>query len=642
MNYVHKILLPFIEKHNLLYKIITIVILVIIGYITYHNIFDNSFHFDDSVWRQLDQVINEDYIGLFDFNFFRVLPFSTFIYNYHVYGEDTSGYFYFNLSVHISNALLCFTLLLLIFKAPIIKDKQIAIYAPILAFLGALIFLTHPIQTQAVAYIYQRLASMAAFFYLSSCVLYLSFRLSENYYKKIIFLILLVFSFVLAIFTKENTFTLPITIVIFELVLFHKQIKIKPRQIVILVSIFVALVVLAQIGLGFDQMFKPQKSPYDDIISSENYFLTQFRVISTYWRLLILPYGQHLDHYFPLSESFFELWTILGFLFNLLVISIGFLTLKKHPIISLGIFWFYTTLLIESSVIPIRDVIFEHRLYLPIFGFVLIVLYIVFEFINKKYFEYILLLLIAITLLYSYLSYQRNRVWQNDGTLWTDTIRKSPLNSRAWNNRGLYFFKKEKYDVAIYNFSKSIELRPTYSEPYSNRGTAYFYIGQYMKSLQDMNKSIELNPKKPDLYMNRSNVHIILKDYKSAIKDIKFLQNSQPEEPHSYSALARCHRELGNWDEAIINYKKFLEFVPNNISAYINLSICYTIIDSLDQAISTYDRGINANPNSIELMIRKADLLLQTGKKQEAKQLLQKIRELEPDYPGLAQKLSEF
>jgi tetratricopeptide (TPR) repeat protein len=609
MQFVDTKILPLIEKHKLLFKIFSIIVFIIVGFVTYHNIFDNSFHFDDSVWRQLDQVQNYDYKGLLDFNIFRIIPFATFIHNYHHFGEETAGYYYINLAIHIFNTIFVFSLLLMIFKVPALKDKEISRYASIIAFFGALIFLTHPIQTQAVAYIYQRLASMAAFFYLSSCVLYLSFRISKSLSKKIIYFILLIIAFIMGLFSKENTFTLPVTLAVFELFLMHKNIKIRPVSIILTIILIIALVFLADLLLGFEIIFSPQKSPYDDIITSDNYLLTQFRVISTYWRLLFLPYGQHLDYYFPLSESFFETWTFLGFLFNLLIIGIGLITLKKHPLISIGIFWFYITLLIESSVIPIKDVIFEHRLYLPMFGFILIIMYLMFEFVNKKYILYIIIFLISVNSLYSYLSYQRNRVWQNDGTLWTDTIRKSPQNSRAWNNRGLYFLKNNKYEIAIKNFSQAINLKPQYTEPYSNRGTAYFYIGQYQKSLQDMNKSIELDPNIPDIYMNRSNVHMILNDFESAIKDLNILLKKKPNEPHAYMGLARCYRELKNWKKAIMNYEKYLEFEPNSVPSYINLAICYVYVDSTDKAITTIERGLKANPNDPKLLSRKTELL---------------------------------
>ncbi len=642
MEYGSKKILPFIRENGLIYKVCSVIILIIVGYLSYNNIFDNSFHFDDSVWKTLDQVQNKDYLGLFDFNVFRVIPFATFTHNYHLFGTETSGYFIINLTIHIINSILCFSFLLLLFKTPTFKEEKISYYAPIIALFGALIFLAHPIQTQAVAYVYQRLASMAAMFYLATCVFYLSARLSDKKFKKIIYFILVFISFILALFTKENSFTLPLMIGLFEVILINREIKIKPYLIIILLLLIAALFLLVNFALGFENIFFEQETTYGDRISSENYLLTQFRVINTYWRLLFLPYGQHLDYYFPLSESIFDFHTLSAFLIHLIILSIAVYTLRKHRLISFGIIWFYLTLLIESSIIPIRDVIFEHRLYLPIVGFIMIIMYLAFKFLNKKHLDYVIIFFIALTVFYSYLTYQRNRVWQNEGTLWTDSIRKSTMNSRAWNNRGLYFLKNDKYEVAIHNFTKSIELKPTYVEPYSNRGTAYFFLQKYSKSLDDFNKCIELDPSIPDTYLNRSNIHMVLNDYKAAIKDLNILKIRRPDDSYSYMGLARCYRELKNWDKAIENYEKYLEFDKKSIPTYINLAICYSIIDSIDKSIDTYSKGIENNPDNPKLMFRKADLLMQIGRHQESYELFLKVKEIDPNYKGLNERIDSF
>jgi protein O-mannosyl-transferase len=635
LNYINKIIIPYLENRIFLFNVLTMVLLIIVGFLTYHNIFDNSYHFDDSVWKTLDQVVNEDYVGLFDFNVFRVIPFATLTHNFHFFGEETAGYYYVNLIIHILNAFLCFIFIQLILRTPALKDNKIAKYAPLIAFFGAMIFLTHPIQTQAVSYIYQRLASIAAFFYIATCILYLSFRLSSVTYKKINYLALGIFTLILGLFSKENTFTLPLTIACIEFFLMHRRFKVKIWLIIVFIAIIAGLILLAKYALGFDIIFMEQKSPYDEIITSENYLLTQFRVVWTYWRLLFLPYGQHLDYYYPLSESFFEFWTFFAFIMHIFVIVIGVLAYKKHRLVSFGIFWFYITLLVESSVIPIRDVIFEHRLYLPIIGFILIVLYLIFYLSNKKIMDYVVIFLVVIITLYSYLSYQRNIVWHNDGTLWTDSVRKSPENSRAWNNRGLYFLKKDQHEIAIKNFSKAIELKPNYAEPYSNRATSLFFIQEYERSLSDFNKCIEINPKIPDIYANRANVFMILNDYKSAIDDLNRVKNSQPDDPYSYIGLARSYREINDYPNAIVNYEKFLELDPKNIPSYINLAICYSLVDSIDKSIETLDRGLAINHDNTKLLFNKAKILLKHGRNEEATGVLNKIREIEPNYPGL-------
>lgn len=642
INITQEYILPFINEHKGLYKLFSVIILIIVGFLAYQNIFDNTFHFDDSVWRTLKEVNEKDYEGLFEFSAFRIIPFATFTHNYHAFGDETAGYYYVNLSIHIINSILIFFLLYMIMRTPVIKETRIAKYSPLIALFGALIYLTHPIQTQAVAYVYQRLASIAAMFYFLTCLMYLLARSRKKIFHKLIFYFLTLIALIGAIFSKENTFTLPVTIVFFEVFLLNKNIKINIGYVLGILLIIVILAGAAISLLGLDIIFMTQTNTYGETITSENYLLTQFKVISKYWRLLFLPYGQHLDHYITLSDSFFEINTLLGFLFNLAIIVSAILLYKKHRLLSFGIFWIYITLSIESSIIPIRDVMFEHRLYIPMFGFVLIVLYLLFMIFSRKYLDYLILFLIALIAFYSYLTYQRNRVWQNDGTLWTDSVRKSPKNSRARNNRGLYFMKEEKFKVAIHDFTKAIELNPTYSEPYSNRGTAYFFIKDYYKSLADLNKCIEIDPDIAETYLNRSNIHMVLGDYKSAINDLRTLLKMDENESYAYLGLARSYRKMKDWKAAIQNYEEYVDRAPHNIPVYLNLSLCYQKIDSNEKALETLSKGIEENPKNARLHFRKAEILRSMKRHQEAFVEYMEVKRLQPNYPELNNRLKMY
>ena len=104
-------------------------------------------------------------------------------------------------------------------------------------------------------------------------------------------------------------------------------------------------------------------------ISSMHYLLTQFRVMVTYIRLLFLPLNQNLDYDYPISKSLFELPALISFLFLITILFFAKRLFSKYRLVSFSIFWFFLTLLPESSLFPIKDVIFEHRLYLPLVGY---------------------------------------------------------------------------------------------------------------------------------------------------------------------------------------------------------------------------------------------------------------------------------
>ena len=112
------------------------------------------------------------------------------------------------------------------------------------------------------------------------------------------------------------------------------------------------------------------------VVSRGDYFLTQMRVIATYIRLLFLPVNQNLDYDYPVYNSMANPGVFLSVLLHLYLIGLAVYLFKQSRktgsgillLISFGITLFYLTLSVESSIIPISDVIFEHRLYLPSVG----------------------------------------------------------------------------------------------------------------------------------------------------------------------------------------------------------------------------------------------------------------------------------
>jgi len=124
-------------------------------------------------------------------------------------------------------------------------------------------------------------------------------------------------------------------------------------------------------------------------ITARSYLYTSFNVIWTYIRLLFLPINQNLDYDYPIAKTLFELPTILSFAGHLAIIAaaLWLYRTKKWPLIPFGVAWFYIGLSPVQSFVPIVDVIFEHRLYMPSIGFfiVFIVLYeAVFDWIDKR------------------------------------------------------------------------------------------------------------------------------------------------------------------------------------------------------------------------------------------------------------------
>ena len=159
-------------------KPLSIILIACLGIIVYSNTFHCPFHFDDNVYIVDNSSIEniQDPLNIWKFYPCRFVTFFSIALNYHYHGFNVIGYHIFNLAVHLGSAILVWWLTLLTFTTPVMKKERITGHAGLIALFAGLVFVSHPIQTEAVTYIWQRVASLAALFYLASLCLYVKSR----------------------------------------------------------------------------------------------------------------------------------------------------------------------------------------------------------------------------------------------------------------------------------------------------------------------------------------------------------------------------------------------------------------------------------------------------------------------------------
>jgi tetratricopeptide (TPR) repeat protein len=440
-------------------------------------------------------------------------------------------------------------------------------------------------------------------FYLLSVALYIKARIAD---KKQPFRYMLytaaAFAGICAMVTKENAFTLPVSIIMVELCFFQtKKLQINFSNFK-LIAISAALLIFIVWVLNKFQAVMLQPVPPTKInefrtITPLDYLFTQFSVIVKYIQLLILPINQHLDYDFPLAESFFNIGTILCFLFLCLLVWLGFYSYSKNRIIAFGIFWFFITLAIESSIVPIADLIFEHRTYLPSFGFFIIMSYGIYYLLWNKHKTVAIALCILIIGANSLATYSRNKVWIDDETLLQDEVEKSPGKSRPHYNRGLNFAEKNNYDSAIVEYNKAIDIQPKLAEALCNRGIAYQKLNNYKQALSDYNTSIERDNKLVEGYYNRGNIYSRTGKPELALADLNKALTLKSDYYLALSERGNVYYQLKKYDSALIDFEKTLVLNPNEYTVYCNRGNVYSDLGQYDKAISDYNVYINKTPD---------------------------------------------
>jgi hypothetical protein len=519
--------LPTNNKYNLLF----ILAIFITGVIAYSNSFDCSFHFDDgNVFNNISisdtggSASIGEWLRLFPN---RPIGILTFAINYNIHKLDLWGYHLVNLIIHLINAFLVWWLTWLTLSTPVMKSAEISKQKSMMAFLTSMLFVTHPLATQSVTYIVQRFASLAALFYLLSLILFVQGKLWQGDKNTPWFLFGgSIVCAALGMLTKEIVFTLPFAIILYDYCFLKTvpwKLEIKDKGLIIsfIMLVFFILLFLRSHLLNIFETV-PSNQGYTYSISMKEYFLTQFSVILTYIRLFILPVNQNFDYDYPLSTSFFQLKTFFSFSLLLGILATGILMFKRYRLISFGIFWFFLTMSVESSIIPIsQNVIFEHRTYLPGFGFFLVLTGAFFYFFKERYLKYAVIIILTIVSINTVLTYQRNNVWKNEYTLWADCVKKSPDKERPNENFGFALYTDGRIEEAIDHYNKAIRLTPNYAGVYNNRGAAYVKLAQYQLAIENYNQAISLKQDYIQAYSNRGVAYFLQGNNELGCRDVQ-------------------------------------------------------------------------------------------------------------------------
>lgn len=630
-------------------------VLFIWGSLIYLNSLHGPFLFDDLPFI----VFNPDIKNIFDINAIwqaselgrpsRFLSFFSFALNYHFHRLDVFAYHVVNLMVHLVNSFLVYWMSRLIFFSPRLKGWKIAEDRGWISFWASVLFLVHPVQTEAVSYITQRFASLATMFYLGSVCFYMKGRITSH--GKATYFLFSAIAAVFSMFTKETALTLPFAVILVEMCFF------PGRNLTRWWWVGLPFICVIPAMFGFDAMrilsieHASSGSHVGDLINWKSYLLTQFRVVLTYIRILLFPFNQNLLYDFPVSKGLLEPKTLLSFLSLLSVFYFGIRIFSRHVLISFGIFWFFLTLLVESSVIPIRHVIFEHRVYLPSVGF--FIGFVSALFIGLKHRTLRVTLIFTMAVIFSFLTFQRNKVWQDDILLWSDVVKKSPgqlkgylnlgvaytergqfdqavetysrllemaVNAEAFGNRGNVYNRMGQYDLAIQDYKKALAIKPQSSQIHSNRGDAYFGLGRYDLAMEDYNQAIQLNPKYVAAYVGRALVHQKMGHDDLAIKDFDAATEINPHLIDPYNSKGALYYSKGQYHMASENYAKVIHINPGYVNAYINRAACHSQLGLLEAALSDYDKARELDWDNGQIYYNRGIVLQKMGQAEKARE----------------------
>jgi tetratricopeptide (TPR) repeat protein len=294
------------------------------------------------------------------------------------------------------------------------------------------------------------------------------------------------------------------------------------------------------------------------------------RVFLTFLRLLVVPIHQNLDYDYPASTG---LWgpplTLVGLCVLLGLSALVFQVRRNFPLVAFGLAWVLITFSVNLA--PRSNVIFEHKLYLISFGFILAVAAALSKAVANR--RRLLMIFGCMAVVLGLISFERNKVWADELTLWKDSLKNSPQKARVNANLGRVYGTLGQLDQAVYYLSRAIAINPD-NISYENRGVIYSLQGRYSRALEDLNISIKMDPGYFPTYVKRSWVLQKQGQYNAALMDLDHAIQAGPYFTDAYIERGMLLAQIGQLRQAAMDFQKVLDIDPYNQQAASARSYC--------------------------------------------------------------------
>jgi tetratricopeptide (TPR) repeat protein len=538
--------------------------------------------------------------------------------NHAISGENTWSYHLFNLAVHILAALLLFGILRRSLLFDGIPDACGAA-APSLAFACALLWALHPLQTGAVTYIIQRCESLMGLFFLATFYFAIRGWQSGSAAR---WHLAAIAAFLLGVGSKEVIVAAPFLLFLYDLVFVHRN----PREVVkgapllyggLLAGLLLLAVQVAAGGTSSSGTGNITFSPLD-------YWLTQPQVIIHYLTLSFWPSPLCIDYAWPVAP----LAKGGPFLVAVaLLLAATVYCLWWHPGIGFLLAWFFV-ILAPTSLMPLPDLAFDHRMYLPLAAVVVVTVSGVSRMlcaaaaklsadsaksslIADKGARYLLILGGAALLI---LTFGRNLDYRSDVTLWAATVAQCPENSRAQVNLGSALVQHLRYrealapleeslaievknarqyaagrpepEAKLADFYRYLSIRSVYAFARYNLGVAQLSLGKRDPAIGNFREALAVRPGYGSAHTTLGIALFLSGDREEAFRHFRRAVDLNPSDANALTNLGAACRLSGKGEEALAYLSRALALKPDNIEAHYGMGLTLTMLGRPQDAAS--------------------------------------------------------
>lgn len=474
------------------------------------------------------------------------------------------------------------------------------------ALFGSLLFAAHPVHVEAVTWLAARKEVLQGFFFFLALYLYIRGREEEGS-NRIVYLGLVLFSFLLAVLSKPSAVVFPAVVLLYEItkkkdsfISFFKKHWAFFTCTLILSTLFTFVLINVMLDAGGIK-------PYYGEGFIENVLVSIYAFLRSL-SLLFTTVNYSAAYSFSVILPIYHVKNIVFVLIAILLFVFSIRSLKRTKVVYFSFFFFLITMLPYLNIIPISTLLADRYVFIASFSyaFLLGILFDRFYVYRQKRFSegFFKLLSVAIFLFllvgYSFMTVRQNTIWENSYTLWADAVEKHPDSNTANALMGVVYMELGMDQDALKYLEKAVEILPYDYQSRNNMGIVYGRLGEYERAVNELLTAIRLRPDNDSIKINLSVIHQREKKYDEAKKIIDYLIEKSPQNSANLRfRLAMIHKETGQYRAAISELNKSSELSPHIINPYEEMGNIYASrLGDREKAIYYYTRGIEAAPQA--------------------------------------------